>query len=74
VPTDEPRWLLGFFTGRLHAVADPATRLVFRGVPLAWAICGAPVVVHTDGSPGPYCPACLLKTADFLVPRPLPAA
>jgi hypothetical protein len=55
---DEPVWLLGFFTGRRHAVLDRRTALVFRGVPLAWAICGAPVVVETQGARGPYCAAC----------------
>lgn len=34
---DEPVWLLGFFTGRLHAVLDRETALVFRGVPLTWS-------------------------------------
>ena len=56
---DEPVWLLGFFTGRLHAVLDRETALVFRGVPLTWSVCGAPVVVNTHGAPGPFCCACV---------------
>jgi hypothetical protein len=55
----EPVWLLGFFTGRLHAVLDRRTALVFRGVPLTWSVCGAPVVINTQGARGPYCAACV---------------
>jgi hypothetical protein len=55
---DEPVWLLGFFTGRLHAVTDHRTALVFRGVPLTWSVCGAPVVIETHGARGPHCAAC----------------
>lgn len=57
----EPLWLLGFFTGRLHAVLDRETALVFRGVPLTWSVCGAPVVVDTHGALGLFCPDCLRR-------------
>lgn len=59
--TDEPAWMLGFFTGRLHAVVDRETPLVFRGVPLTWSVCGALVVVNTPGAPGPFCSACVRR-------------
>ena len=55
---DQPVWLVGFFTGRLHAVLNPGTALVFRGVPLTWSVCGAPVVVNTQGAVAPYCVNC----------------
>jgi hypothetical protein len=57
--TNEPLWLLGFFTGRLHAVTNPDDCLVFKGILLAWSVCGAPVVVETQGAPGPFCPTCV---------------
>jgi hypothetical protein len=56
---DQPVWLVGFFTGRLHAVRNPETDLFFRGVPLTWSVCGAPVVVNTHGAPAPYCMDCV---------------
>lgn len=59
--TDEPAWMLGFFTGRLHAVRDRETALVFRSVPLTWSVCGAPVVVNTHGAPGPFCSDCMAR-------------
>jgi hypothetical protein len=59
--SEEPVWLLGFFTGRLHAVVHPETVLVFRGMPLTWSICGAPVVVDTHGARGPYCLTCVRR-------------
>jgi hypothetical protein len=59
VNADEPVWLLGFFTGRRHAVRDLRTTLTFRGVPLAWSVCGAPVVIETHDARGSYCPACV---------------
>jgi hypothetical protein len=59
--SDEPAWMLGFFTGRLHAVFDRETALVFKGVPLTWSVCGAPVVVNTHGAPGPFCSACVRR-------------
>jgi hypothetical protein len=61
VATDQPVWMLGFFTGRLHAVLDEQTALHFRGVPLTWSVCGAPVVVNTHGAVGPFCPDCVAR-------------
>jgi hypothetical protein len=59
VDADDPVWLLGFFTGRLHAVIDRETALVLRGVPLTWSICGARVVVNTHGAAGRFCSDCV---------------
>jgi hypothetical protein len=81
VDADRPVWLVGFFTGRLHAVRNPEPTLVFRGVPLTWSICGAPAVANTHGAPAPYCMDCIrhvgiasLLTADPPTTPPDPPA
>jgi hypothetical protein len=51
-------WLLGVFTPRLHAVADPTPRLMFHSVPVVWALCGAPAQLVEPHGTFPTCPRC----------------
>jgi hypothetical protein len=54
-------WLPGFFTGRLHAVADLEVRLVFHSVPIVWALCGVPVALLKPDDTLPLCVDCLAR-------------
>lgn len=55
----EPVWLPGYFTGRLHAVTDPNSGLVFHGTRLAWSVCGRAVAVALSPDPAPLCDRCV---------------
>ncbi|HEU5474495.1 MAG TPA: hypothetical protein VFV67_27940 [Actinophytocola sp.] len=54
-------WLQGIFTPRLHAVADPTPRLVFRSVPVVWSLCGAPAELAPPPGDLPTCALCLYQ-------------
>lgn len=53
-----PRPGVGVFRKLLHLVDADARRVVFRGVPLYTARCGAMVAVGDNLRPWEWCPAC----------------
>ena len=52
-------WLPGFFTPRLHAIANPRAGLIFHDIPIVWGLCGAPVAVLRPDDTPPLCVECL---------------
>jgi hypothetical protein len=59
--SDEPVWLPGFFTGRLHAVADGADHMVFHGTPIVWSVCGRAATLEPgERPPLAPCDRCVL--------------
>lgn len=71
------RWYPGYFTASLHAVEpSSAPPLLFRGLQIRWAVCGAPATVFEVPEGKDRCEACgaiLRKRGLFLensvVPR-----
>jgi hypothetical protein len=62
----EPKWLTGFFTGKLHAVTDLHHRMTFHGSVLVWSVCGVPTVLNDRPIESRrVCPTCVRQLGEY---------